>query len=679
MAFGRSFPVPWRRPRPVVLHIVSASGAGSLSLPGSATPTLVYRASPLPNFQVLIDVSGHSPLTVPSVWTDFTSYCRKCSTRRGRQHVLDHYQPGTLTITFNGRDRVLDAENSAGPYFGLLDINRPIQVNVQYQGAWVPLFTGFIDSITPQWPNNVNEDIVYTASDGLRLLNTDTFTELSYAWAVLRDGARDLYAFGEFDIGSTAAQDSGPGAFPGTYTNVTLGVAGTSAADPTLSVALAGLPSSIGLNPAVLGTQWETAPWTIEFWLQPLVQSATSSGLSQQVLLAQDTSGLHGVYVKLAGTDTPTFSGGTLLVQVGSYGSWSVASPRSVTDGLWHHLVIEVSGTTGTVYLDGVPIGSYPVSLPAAACATAYLGGGFKGSLAYFAWYPSMALTQTQVSDHYNRGLWGFVFQSSLQRVADVLAVIDWPAAWTVIPADNAASMVQQPTGSLWLTTPLSYLQQIELAENGELFADVSGNINFRSRHWRQANMPTPLSIFGEGLAEVNYKPGFVLSRDNLDLYTAVLCQASVGPLGVPAGLPQQSISAAAEAKYGGNSVLSETGLLVTQDVECLIRSQWQLLRFSSVLPRLRSIVVDPLGDPQNRMATAVFRELGDLVSLNRRPPVGAAFSQQSYIEGVNHDVDFGRRTWLVTYALTPQTPVDTAPPWVLGTGLLGTSTVLGY
>ena len=186
------------------------SGVGSLVLAGAGTPT---QGSPLPYFQVLIDVSGHTPLTVPSVWTNFTAYCQKISTRRGRQHVLDHYQPGTLTVTFNGRDRVLDAENSAGPYFGLLDINRPMQVNVMFLGAWVPIFTGYINSITPQWPNNVNEDIVYTASDALRLLNTDTFTELSYAWRVLQDGAQDLYPFGEFDIGATVPHDMGPGEY----------------------------------------------------------------------------------------------------------------------------------------------------------------------------------------------------------------------------------------------------------------------------------------------------------------------------------------------------------------------------------------------------------------------------------------------------------------------------------
>jgi hypothetical protein len=478
--------------------------------------------------------------------------------------------------------------------------------------------------------------------------------------------------------GSGAAVVHAPSTGSG-YQNVTLGVTGTSPADPTTAVAM-GVASSIGLNPALLGTQWETAPWTIEFWLQPVVQSSTSSGPSQQTLLAQDTSGTHGVYVTLAGSDIPAFTPGTLLVQVGSYGSWLFASPLSVTDGNWHHLVVTVSGSTGTVYLDGVAIGTQTVALPAAVCTSAYLGGGFKGSLAYFAWYPTVALTQVQVTDHRNRGLWGLVFQSSLQRVADVLAVLDWPTTWTVIPADPAASMVQQPTGSLWLKTPLSYLQQIELAENGALFVDVSGNVIFRSRHWKQLyQSATPSSIFGENPGEVGYKPGFVLSRDNLDLYNAALCQAATGPLGVPAGIPQQSVSAAAEAKYGVNSILSETGLLVSQDVECLIRSQWQLLRFSSVLPRLRSIVVDPLGDVPNRMATAVSRELGDLVTLNRRPPVGAAFSQQSYIEGVNHEIDFGRMTWLVTYALTPQTPVDTATPWVLGTGLLGTSTVLGY
>ena len=339
------------------------------------------------------------------------------------------------------------------------------------------------------------------------------------------------------------------------YQNVTLGVTGTSPADPTTAVAI-GAASSIGLNSALLGTQWETAPWTIEFWLQPVVQSATSSGPSQQTLLAQDTSLTHGVYVTLAGIDTPAFTPGTLLVQVGSYGPWSFASPLSVTDGNWHHLVIVASGTTGTVYLDGVAIGTQTVTLPAAVCKSAYLGGGFKGSLAYFAWYPGIALTQVQVADHLNRGLWGFVFQSSLQRVADVLAVLDWPTALTVIPADNAASMVQQPTGSLWLTTPLSYLQQIELAENGQLYADVSGHVVFLSRHWKQIYQPaTPASVFGENPGEVGYKPGFVLSRDNLDLYNAALCQAAAGPLGrASASSPRRSTASTPSSPRRGCS-----------------------------------------------------------------------------------------------------------------------------
>jgi hypothetical protein len=79
-----------------------------------------------------------------------------------------------------------------------------------------------------------------------------------------------------------------------------------------------------------------------------------------------------------------------------------------------------------------------------------------------------------------------------------------------------------------------------------------------------------------------------------------------------------------------------------------------------------------------NRLATCIMREIGDLVTVNRRPPVGAAFTQGSYVEGITHDIDFGKRTWQVTYALTPQTPVDTTHFWTLGVDTLG-SAVLGY
>ncbi|MEU3890796.1 LamG-like jellyroll fold domain-containing protein [Streptomyces sp. NPDC029041] len=99
----------------------------------------------------------------------------------------------------------------------------------------------------------------------------------------------------------------------------------------------------------------------------------------------------------------------------GVSGATPIVSSQTVTDGAWHHVVLSGAGTTQTLYLDGVKVGSLDGTITDQSRSYAYIGGGygspgwmgvsegtyrFQGTLDEVALYRS-ALTAEQVSAHY--------------------------------------------------------------------------------------------------------------------------------------------------------------------------------------------------------------------------------------------------------------------------------------
>ncbi|NDK25309.1 DNRLRE domain-containing protein [Streptomyces sp. TR1341] len=99
----------------------------------------------------------------------------------------------------------------------------------------------------------------------------------------------------------------------------------------------------------------------------------------------------------------------------GNPGASPIVSAQPVTDGQWHHVVLSSSGSTQTLYLDGVEAGSLAGTIDEQSRTYAYLGGGyastgwtgqsagtyyFTGDMDEVALYRK-ALTADQVSGHY--------------------------------------------------------------------------------------------------------------------------------------------------------------------------------------------------------------------------------------------------------------------------------------
>jgi hypothetical protein len=94
------------------------------------------------------------------------------TTRRGRNAEADQFQTGTCTMRLVDQTGAFNSQNTASPYFGLLDPMRKLQITATFNGVTYPIFSGFItgyQTITPQESNDNVSYTIITAVDAFRL------------------------------------------------------------------------------------------------------------------------------------------------------------------------------------------------------------------------------------------------------------------------------------------------------------------------------------------------------------------------------------------------------------------------------------------------------------------------------------------------------------------------------
>ena len=143
--------------------------------------------------QINIGKLGINVLGSPGgVVVDVSNQVDLIQTFRGRNALADQFQTGTLTMRIVDQNGDFNPQNSSGPYYGLLDPMRKIQITATYLGVTYPIFAGFILSYNTVTPKNVG-DVVYTtitAVDGLQLLNNAQVTTVAGTSAGQLSGAR---------------------------------------------------------------------------------------------------------------------------------------------------------------------------------------------------------------------------------------------------------------------------------------------------------------------------------------------------------------------------------------------------------------------------------------------------------------------------------------------------------
>ena len=621
---------------------------------------IAFQNGPLDDPALITSVASPGVLGGPNVWTDISSRVRGHTFQRGKQHELDQYQAGTLTLTdVDNHDAALNPWNTTGPYYGYLLPRKLIQVQVTWASTTYYRFTGNITGWPQKWPDNLSAYVDIAASDALRIFNNIDLVTQNYSALVLSDLSIGLayYRLGDA-IGSPAAQDLGP-------TSSSAAVVGT------VTFGQAGLlPADIGTSALVKAGSYLAVPASI--W-------NAGSGLTISCVIK--TTNTNIAYIFDSGQDAFPHSWHTGVSGAGkafvSAGGVTLVGATTINDGNPHQVVVAIHPTTYgiSLYVDGAlddstasyPTGTWPY-VPSTIGAGLYLTNLDDITVQEFA-IINYDLSAPAVAALYAISSWPQ--EQSGARINRVLNTVGWPAGARAI--DAGSTTIQPAAASLATTTALAHLQAVEETEAGALYARGDGVVLFASRASLMSSTTYTYraAIIGDSATEIPFQPGPTFGLDDADIYN----QATGTRAG---GVAQRFDDATSQADYGVITWSPAGGLLMTTDVEMLERLQWVIYHYRQPVTRLAAIKVeltDALQTPA-MVASMLALELAWRVNVNRHavPGAGSAFTSTSVIEGISEIVSVD--SWEIQLALSA---ADVGVYWLAGYGAAGVTTFPGY
>ncbi len=275
------------------------------------------------------------------------------------------------------------------------------------------------------------------------------------------------------------------------------------------------------------------------------------------------------------------------------------------------------------------------------------------------------ATTTAQASDALT-DLNGIIISIDTSAGASGVAAAEVLGAAGISRIDVDAGVASLQATSFTSASALAVMQSVTLSEQGALYANKSGVVQFDDRHaiLKEARSNTSQFSFGTGNL-----PVLSISLDySSDLIKNAVTVARTG------GSPQTTIDSASIMEYGTRS-LNLSGMMLSTDAQALETAAFVVNAYSEPAVRVRQITVAP--QTHADLLTAVLSlELRDRVTVTFQPPGGGGvISQEVFVEGVQHNVTpHDQMKTTLTFSSTA-----TSFGWSLGTSALGTSSVLSF
>lgn len=574
------------------------------------------------------------------VWTDVTAYVRELSTSRGRSTELESFQTGSAQIVLSNADRRFDPSYTSGPYFGSLTPMRPVQITFSHRDEFgmtsiYPQFFGYIEG----WPQNYqmvgDATVTVNASDSFKVLNniklsgyygTQIASENPTTWLRFDDGTSSTIANG----GSTAS----PWRWVKLSNNTepygeNSTVAGLIANDSNG----AGDFSSVFYAVGPVEADGLTADRTIEFWMQTSSTEANTYGLLGV------NNGDSGIYAFM-----PSAFGLALIsVCIGQPGTntfKNLVSDVFVNDGKPHHVVI-VFGSTTALWVDGERADTPSTTIP---CDSVYPGrnriGGtpyysvdfnstaqFVGTIDEYADY-ARCFTAADVADHYALGLTKFAEgERTDERAQRILDIIDWPSDGTSFGVGVSNVQGIDTEGK----TVLAALQECEAAEQGLMFADTYGGVQFITRTDLSTTYNSSVITFGDGTGECGYQD-ITIEYSEQDIANEITVSRLNGATVV-------ATDATSQNAYWPRTY-DITDLITDGDVFSSDLAAYLLTKYKDPQVRIKSISTTVRGHTSAQIGSMLSLLIGEQVTVKRRPQnVGAAIEQTLQIQSIRYAV----------------------------------------
>jgi hypothetical protein len=114
------------------------------------------------------------------VIVDVSTQTLNISTRRGRNLLQDKYESGSATIRIVDPNGDFNPQNTASPYFGLLQPLRKIQASAIYAGVTYGLFGGYITEFRYTYPTGQETGYcTFICNDAFRLMYNSGITTVT--------------------------------------------------------------------------------------------------------------------------------------------------------------------------------------------------------------------------------------------------------------------------------------------------------------------------------------------------------------------------------------------------------------------------------------------------------------------------------------------------------------------
>lgn len=227
-------------------------------------------------------------------------------------------------------------------------------------------------------------------------------------------------------------------------------------------------------------------------------------------------------------------------------------------------------------------------------------------------------------------------------RVNRILDSIGWSATDRVVAAGDSGLQATTLEGDA-----LAELQLTADSELGEFYLDGAGRAVFRNRLalLTDTRSNTSQATFGDGGGgELPYED-LSISYDD----TQLVNYARVTAVG---GTEQQVTDTASQGLYLTRTY-ERSDLIIQTDSDALNLAQWVVYLNKDPELRFDEIKLNPQMDDSDLYPQVLGREIGDRITVIRRPPGGgSAITRDVFLRGIGHEYVASANTWKTGWTL---------------------------
>lgn len=253
------------------------------------------------------------------------------------------------------------------------------------------------------------------------------------------------------------------------------------------------------------------------------------------------------------------------------------------------------------------------------------------------------------------------VVELSSERVTRLLNSIGFPSSLRAIQTGTNNVQQQAITKNL-----LAAMRECELSENAQFYIGPDGSATFRNRDYRLSNTKA-----------INVQATFDNSGSNLPYEDVVTSFDTNEVLNVyewtrDNGTTQYVADADSINRYTAKTSTASTINTTDADVKSIIEQN--LASTSTPIERIDQLQISPRQDV-NLWPQVLGLGFGDRVKVNVTNPNGTTFSDEVWIESINHNISSSNQTWNYTISFSPAG----SSAWILGQAKLGEGTRFAY